>query len=90
MRHGKLEVLDLSHTAVPVGDRLRAALLSTAGLAVYAGRGPWTGGQRAGRTVGVAPTAGARLCLKELSLSGARHVPKALKLQKPEPSSYNP
>ena len=75
MRHGQLEVLDLCQTAVPVGDRLRAALLSTAGLTVYPGRGPREGGHRGGNTVGVGSSAGTRLCLKELNFSGARRVP---------------
>ena len=69
VRHGNLEVLDLSHTSVPIGDRLRKALLVAPGLAVR--RRSTLPGRGVDRIV-VEPTAGARLKLKELSLSGTR------------------
>ena len=67
-QRGRLEVLDLSQTAVRVGEPLcRALLLSVAGLTVLsAGETP----RRWVRAVAASVTAGGRLPLRELSLGG--------------------
>ena len=80
---GRLEVLDLSQTAVRVGEPLcRALLLSTAGLTVLSTPAP----RQRVQAVGVSPTANGRPPLRELSLGGntcalmcslAAHVPNS-------------
>ncbi len=71
---GRLEVLDLSQTAVRLGEPLcRALLLAAAGLTVVTGAWPRRRGLRV-RSVGASATAGARLPLRELSLAGSMCV----------------
>jgi len=67
-QRGRLEVLDLSQTAVRVGEPLcRALLLSVAGLTVLS---TTAGPRQRVAAVGASATAGGRLPLRELSLGG--------------------
>ncbi len=67
-QRGRLEVLDLSQTAVRVGEPLcRALLLSVAGLTVLSTA---AGPRQRVVAVGVSATVGGRLPLQELSLGG--------------------
>ena len=85
-QRGRLEVLDLSQTAVRVGEPLcRALLLTVAGLTVLTAPGPQRGRGLRVRAVGASATAGARLPLRELSLAGNTCVWKRCVCRHPRP-----